>query len=192
VGGLGVDYLFGEDGRDLLFADGYVAFNGRLLPKSLEHAVCENLDDVLDAVLDADGLDGGPGDDTLYGGGGIDLLLGGPGNDTLSGAECTDMLFGQSGADLLLGGAGHDYLHGGRDKDDLRGDAGDDILYGGDGNVSDELRGGAGSDRFVFGGQANEIWWEQEARDFSDDDEWIYPWLLTDEELETYLQPDLA
>jgi Ca2+-binding RTX toxin-like protein len=192
VGGLGIDYLFGEDGRDQLFADGYVAFKGQLLPKSLEHAVCDTLDDILGAILEADGLDGGSGDDALYGGGGIDLLLGGPGNDTLSGAECTDLLFGQSGADLLQGGLGHDYLHGGLGEDDLRGGAGDDILYGGDSNATDELRGGAGSDRFVFGGQPAELWWEQEARDFSDDDEWIYPWLLTDEELEIYLQPDLA
>jgi Ca2+-binding RTX toxin-like protein len=118
AGGLGVDYLLGEDGRDQLFADGYVVFNGRLLPKSLEHAVCDTLEEAFDAILEADALDGGTGDDALYG--------------------------------------------------------------------------GPGSDQFVFGGQAAQVWWEQEARDFSDDDEWIYPWLLTDEELEIYLQPDFA
>jgi Ca2+-binding RTX toxin-like protein len=192
AGGLGVDYLLGEDGRDQLFADGFVVFKGRLLPKSLEHADYDTLEEALDAILEADALDGGPGDDALYGGGGIDLLLGGPGNDTLSGAECVDLLLGQSGVDLLQGGPGPDYLHGGLGVDDLRGDAGDDILYGGDGNVADALRGGRGSDRFVFGGQAAQVWWEQEAQDFDDDDEWVYPWLLTDEELEIYLQPGLA
>ena len=188
-----MDHLFGESGYDLLFADGTLLVAGKLSPKSLEHTDCDSWVDALLALADADVLDGGPNSDILYGGGGMDLLLGGDGNDTLSGAECVDLLFGQAGDDVLLGGTGNDYLNGGCGRDKLSGNAGDDILYGGDQNEMDELRGDAGSDRFVFGGQVGQVWWAQEARDFNNnDDEWIYLWLLSDEEVEIYTQPTLT
>ena len=187
-----MDQLFGESGRDQLFADGAVLIAGRLTPKSLEHPDCDSLADALAALADADVLSGGTEDDILYGGGGLDLLLGGDGSDTLSGAECVDLLFGQAGDDVLLGGAGDDYLNGGRGRDKLSGNEGNDILYGGDLNELDELRGGAGNDQFVFGGTIGQAWWEQEARDFNNnDDEWIYLWLLSDEDVQMYTQPAL-
>lgn len=190
VGDSGLDVLFGEAGRDQLFADGTQLIGGVLRPKSLEHADCDSLADAMAALADADLLNGGADDDSLYGGGGLDVLLGGDGNDTLSGAECVDLLFGQAGDDALYGGLGDDYLNGGRGKDKLSGNDGNDILYGGDDDELDELRGGAGSDRFVFAGMAGEAWWEQEARDFNrDDDEWIYLWLLSDEDILMYTQP---
>ena len=192
MGGLGMDLLFGDAGRDQLFADGAQMIGGQFKPKSLEHADCDSLEDALVALADADLLSGGSEDDMLYGGGGLDLLLGGDGNDTLSGAECVDLLFGQAGDDVLLGGAGDDYLNGGRGRDKLWGNDGNDILYGGDQNALDELRGGAGNDQFVFGGTIGQVQWEQESRDFNDnDDEWIYLWLLSDEDVQMYTQPAL-
>lgn len=191
--GFGGDQLYGDSGRDQLFADGATLLAGRWIAKSLEHADVESLAGALNALADADVLSGGPDDDILYGGGGMDLLLGGDGNDTLSGAECIDLLFGQAGDDALFGGTGDDYLNGGRGRDKLSGNDGDDILYGGDLNEMDELRGGAGSDQFVFGGQLGQEWWSQEVRDYSNnDDEWIYLWLLSDEDVETYTQPALT
>jgi Ca2+-binding RTX toxin-like protein len=192
VGGLGMDLLFGDAGRDQLFADGTLMVGGQLKPKSLEQPDIESLEDALEALADADLLSGGSEDDLLYGGGGMDLLLGGDGNDTLSGAECVDLLFGQAGDDVLLGGAGDDYLNGGRGRDKLSGNDGNDILYGGDLNALDELRGGAGNDQFVFGGTIGQALWEQEVRDFNNnEDEWIYLWLLSDEDVQMYTQPAL-
>jgi Ca2+-binding RTX toxin-like protein len=102
--------LYGEDGRDALWA-GSTA-------------------DILYGGNDGDWLSGGAGNDTLYGGnsasdGGVnsggstwtvtgvtgnfdDLLDGGTGNDVLIGGSGNDLLVGGLGSDTLTGGAGAD------------------------------------------------------------------------------------
>ncbi|MCG7867205.1 MAG: hypothetical protein JAY74_12655 [Candidatus Thiodiazotropha taylori] len=95
-----------------------------------------------------DNIQGGEGDDTIDGGAGNDWLSGNEGSDQLNGGEGTDQLFGGTGNDTLDGGAGGDRLLGGD---------GDDILYASDGDV---LRGDRGSDRYLYGPGAGDVWIE--------------------------------
>ena len=125
-------------------------------------------------------LAGGYGDDKLDGGGGADWLFGGRDNDVLDGGSGADVLYGDFGDYLLPNRAGpnvtgsFDHATGnvtvtesgktyGGDKmiyganggggADVAGnpivDMGDDVLNGGPDD--DQLHGGEGNDRFVFG-----------------------------------------
>jgi Ca2+-binding RTX toxin-like protein len=76
-------------------------------------------------------------------------VYGGVGNDTLTAADgIASRLYGYEGNDNLYGGAGNDLLDGGAGDDNLSGGTGNDILDGGAGN--DTLSGGAGSDTYLF------------------------------------------
>ncbi|GHC44322.1 calcium-binding protein [Neogemmobacter tilapiae] len=83
------------------------------------------------------GLLGTAVSDRLVGNGGNDTLTGLGGNDTLLGGTGNDRLFGGGGNDILKGGAGNDTINGGGD--------------GGSFPNIDQLFGGAGADRFIFG-----------------------------------------
>ncbi|MES9891291.1 MAG: calcium-binding protein, partial [Candidatus Thiodiazotropha sp.] len=89
------------------------------------------------------------GADRLYAYDGGDILDGLGGNDTLRGAAGNDQLSGNDGNDTLSGGDGNDVLAGGDGSDDLYGGPGDDQLSGGLGD-NDYLRGGSGSDTYLF------------------------------------------
>ncbi|MBT9445605.1 MAG: cadherin domain-containing protein [Hyphomonadaceae bacterium] len=142
-GGLGNDTISGGDlGNDLLGSEG------------------------------DDTLVGGKLDDWLFGGVGNDRLFAGAANfaftDTVFAGETAaiiaatsvdagngDLLDGGDGDDRLYGGRGSDWLKGGAGVDVLIGGAGGDIIEGGAGDdrgVNGEafLRGGAGSDQYVF------------------------------------------
>lgn len=172
-GGLGNDYLFGDEGSDTLRGGSGVD----LLHGGLG-------DDVLDGEEDNDELLGGEGADELYGGAGEDILWGWAlgwgynpysvasygiingqvvvdGNDILDGGADSDQLYGFAGDDILQGGegddilwgdnlpnrsfalSGSDFLSGGTGNDELLGDGGDDTLFGGPGD--DKLWGDSGS-----------------------------------------------
>lgn len=153
------DALYGHGGRDWLFGNGG--------------------NDTLIAGDDADTLYGGFGNDAIYGGNtfassgdGADWIAAGTGSDTVYGNEGDDSIFGGSGvvdvsdvADVIDGGSGNDILYGNGGDDLLIGGLGNDTLYGGAGadtleggegvdviigNISDDIRGGAGIDRFVL------------------------------------------
>ena len=88
-------------------------------------------------------------------------LFGGDGNDTLIGGSGTDVLFGGAGNDFVAGGAGNDTLFGGDGNDFLDGDQGADVGFLGAGNDvfrwdqgdgSDRVEGGSGSDQVLFNG----------------------------------------
>ncbi len=81
----GVDYIYGEEGDDLIFGD-----NG---------------------VEQPNGTDNGQGD-TIEGGIGNDIIDGNGGNDTISGGIDNDIIYGGSGNDTIDGGAGNDSLYG--------------------------------------------------------------------------------
>ena len=84
-------------------------------------------------------LQGEAGDDKMYGEGGNDELYGGNGKDTLDGGNDNDTLVGGLGNDNLVGGDGIDYLNGyGRTLTDA--------------SQFDTLKGGAGTDYFILGG----------------------------------------
>jgi Ca2+-binding RTX toxin-like protein len=125
-GGLGDDFLWGQNGKDKLNGDRGV-----------------------------DELYGGNDDDTLNGGAGNDIVEGGDDNDTINGGDGTDLLYGDDleespriiGNDTISGGNGNDKIFGGRGNDKLIGNAGADELSGDRGN--DELQGGTGSDRLI-------------------------------------------
>jgi Ca2+-binding RTX toxin-like protein len=146
VGSAYGDFLFGDDGRNVLRGG---AGNDRLL--------------------------GGAGDDLLEGGGGNDVLAGGPGNDEPLGGDGNDTADFFSGekivrretyagvgvvADLAAGTAtggdqvgsdrlaGIENLHGTEYNDRLLGNAGANRLTGDEG--ADELVGRGGADRFDY------------------------------------------
>lgn len=107
TGSTGDDRLFGGDGNDLLYGDGYLdigsispadiaSLNFQMTFSTKGYATSVNLTnfDVVSALES--------GDDLLYGGAGNDLLWGGGGND---------ILLGEKDHDTLLGGTGNDYLY---------------------------------------------------------------------------------
>lgn len=122
-----------------------------------------------DALLldagDANGVDGGPGDDRLdtplgdgvtEGGAGNDwlrggfLLHGGAGNDTLEPRGLHSAAYGDDGDDLLADSDNRaQSMYGGRGDDAIIARDGNDVLYGNSGE--DELQGGRGADD-LFGG----------------------------------------
>ena len=147
-GGLNADFLFGDDGDDLLVGleMDNSAFTTSGVVQPFDGETSGN-----------DELNGGSGADAIYGFDGKDVLYGGEGNDTgtitvrdyTSALRTTQAgLFGGTGNDYLDGGRGNDYLDGGDDHDTVIGGEGSDRLTGGYGN--DVLTGGAGGDAFLF------------------------------------------
>ena len=113
--------------------------------------------------LPAAQLFGGDGNDTLTGGSSNDSLFGQDGNDSLFGGAGNDLLSGGSGNDFIAGGAGNDTLLGGNGNDFLDGDQGADVAFLGAGNDvfrwdqgdgSDVVHGGSGTDELLFNGFA--------------------------------------
>ncbi|MEW8586310.1 MAG: calcium-binding protein, partial [Candidatus Thiodiazotropha sp.] len=105
--------------------------------------------DRLYAYDGGDILDGLGGNDTLHGAAGDDQLSGNDGDDLLIASEGNDVVNGNAGNDTLSGGDGNDVLAGGDGSDVLYGGPGDDQLSGGLGD-GDYLRGGSGSDTYLF------------------------------------------
>jgi Ca2+-binding RTX toxin-like protein len=127
-----------------------------------------------DAILNAEVIVGGTGNDSLVGGTGGDYLLGGGGDDALLGEDFSDLLVGDlaggsdavgqlqlgrlglsaearsatSGEDSAYGGPGEDFLRGDSGADRLYGTVDDDVVVGNDGN--DLVNGGPGTNR-VYG-----------------------------------------
>jgi Ca2+-binding RTX toxin-like protein len=123
----GAEYLWGDDGNDVL--NGGVARGGN----------------GNDTILNADDALGDAGNDTITGTNSLiypDRLLGGPGNDTISAGAGDDYVYGNSGNDRILGGPGKDALYGGPGNDTIYGNSGNDHLEGGPGK--DVLSGGPG------------------------------------------------
>ena len=170
------DFLFGEAGDDILFADPFAlgpqgatldggAGNDRLIGEQGNDLMFGGVDndimyggdgnDIAHGDLGADTINGGGGDDIILGDGapfpvgGNDVLHGDGGNDTLDGGAGEDQLYGDEGKDLLKGGDGRDYLFGGREGDGLLGQAGNDVLVSGfmDANY---MLGGQGNDTFFM------------------------------------------
>jgi len=142
TGGIGNDWLNGNDGEDALVGGG-----GNDLIHGGEGA---------DVMIGGDGddtLNGEAGDDTIDGGDGNDQLIGEEGRDRLLGRGGDDSLYGGDGSDQLIGHAGNDRLNGGSGNDFLLGDEGSDALWGGNGN--DVLSGDADNDR-LFGQSGND------------------------------------
>jgi Ca2+-binding RTX toxin-like protein len=123
------------------------------------------------------GLNGGPGPDTLvgspgghdviFGGGGADsitsrgvddvvngnagpdTIIGGPGNDTILGDKGRDSITLTSGNNMAFGNQGNDTLIAGTGNDTIYGKGGADLIEGGEGN--DQLNGSAGKDTIIGG-----------------------------------------
>lgn len=99
-----------------------------------------------------DTLTGGSSNDTLAGQDGNDSLFGGAGNDTLSGGSGNDFIAGGAGNDVLSGGAGNDFLDGDQGADVAFLGAGDDVFRWDQGDGSDVVHGGSGTDELLFNG----------------------------------------
>ena len=99
-------------------------------------------------TVQADRIDGAPGNDAIYGDAGDDTIGGGDGNDS--------WLFGDAGDDVIRGGAGNDVIGGGAGNDHwLSGDNGNDTILGGEGD--DTLSGGDGNDGWLSGDAGDDV-----------------------------------
>ncbi|MEF8756300.1 MAG: hypothetical protein V5B60_20575 [Accumulibacter sp.] len=194
-GGTGADSLIGGDGSDSYYVDDagdsvgetnaspatggtdqvftYLAAytlgahieNGRILATGAANLAGNALDNLLDAGVGNNLLDGAGGNDTLsylyaVSGSGVSVSLaiagaqatGGSGSDTLiaienlAGSAWDDTLRGDANANRLDGAQGNDFLNGDAGNDTLDGGAGNDRLWGGTG--ADSLIGGDGSDSY--------------------------------------------
>ena len=70
---------------------------------------------------------------------------------TFNGSTGNDVIGGSGLVDTLNGGDDNDTIYGHSGNDDINGDNGNDRLDGGPGDVDDDLDGGAGIDRSVYG-----------------------------------------
>jgi len=86
---------------------------------------------------------GGSGADTLTGNSDVNVLHGGAGSDTLVGGAGADQLFGDGGNDTLVGGTSGDQISG---------NDGNDLLVWNNGDGSDSMDGGAGTDTVQVNG----------------------------------------
>ncbi|MGQ9866955.1 MAG: calcium-binding protein [Pseudanabaenaceae cyanobacterium] len=139
------DFLFGDEGNDLIYGDS--------LPGGVAPSANKSLRDFIDGGDGNDTLFGQGEDDTILGSAGFDFINGGDGNDSLLGNADDDTVFGETGRDTILGGDGNDVLDGGTDPDSVSGEAGNDSINGASGN--DVLFGNAGRDT-IFGGLGND------------------------------------
>lgn len=178
IGTYGFNELYGEDGDDILIADGIVSDNGG---SSIANRVWGGTgNDIIelnatsygtgaDASNEAYGDEGddritslayvGSGSDTYFGSADT-LLYGGSGNDVLTATTTYNFGEGENieGGATLYGGDGDDtlrvyggvenILNGGAGDDTLTGGAGNDRIIGGSG--ADQLRGAGGDDAFVY------------------------------------------
>jgi len=154
VGNQFSNVLKGNDGNDMLFADGFAIQHGNdelgllgLPTTNLEFVPTLGEADAnygkIDKGIYEDGAstlspntpDRNKQHDTLDGGDGNDLLVGGWGNDTLSGGDGNDILIADKGDDMLRGGAGEDSVLGGDGNDRFYADmdGANDKYVGGDG-----------------------------------------------------------
>ncbi|MGP6089380.1 hypothetical protein [Antarctobacter jejuensis] len=192
IGGLGADQLLGgADSDTASYAGAAAGLIADLQIPGLNtgeaagdtYVDVENLlgsafGDILRGDANANGLDGGLGDDTLIGRDGDDTLVGGLGADRLiGGADDDTASYAGSSAGLIadlqipglntgeaagdtyvdvenvLGSAFGDILRGNASANQLNGDNGNDTLTGRDGD--DTLIGGLGADRLIGGADSD-------------------------------------
>jgi Ca2+-binding RTX toxin-like protein len=173
-GGLGLEFLNGDDGDDDIYT------GGRLRRKDIavggEEASGGPGDDrMYSAAVGPDGapvfskpgdalsngddfnvlvafhgderndhLVGNDSDEILLGDSGDDVISAHGGLDQISGNGGNDRIYGGRGPDTILGNGGNDLIIGGPGNDDLQGNKGDDVLFGRTGR--DEISGGYGID----------------------------------------------
>jgi Ca2+-binding RTX toxin-like protein len=177
IGGDGDDQVFGGDGDDRLiwnagddndvleggentdiaevFGNGVaevftVAANGARVRLDRTDPASSNLDIGTTESLQ---LDMGGGNDTFSASGNLAALIGltvngGDGNDTILGGNGDDVLLG----DNLLGAGGNDFIDGNQGDDTAFMGAGDDVFQWDQGDGSDVVSGGSGSDTVLFNG----------------------------------------
>ena len=156
-GGYGQDNITAEDGNDVVYGhDDNDTIDGGAGDDYINGG---NGDDTIESGAGDDLAYGGKNNDLLFGNDGNDQLRGDSGNDVVSGDNGNDILYGGYGLDLLIGGFGNDTLSGNSDNDILVDGYGEDSFSGGYGDdllisvrdgSNDTLRGGSGSDTFVF------------------------------------------
>ncbi|MFM6985497.1 MAG: hypothetical protein ACKOXQ_02580 [Hydrogenophaga sp.] len=141
-----------------------------------------------------DTLTGGTSGDYLYGGAGIDTLTGNDGNDYLDGGAEDDTLIGGKGNDTLVGGAGKDVMTGGDDDDTFIWNSisefeefdeitdftsGKDTLWFSATSLGDEFFTtekvlGADGKPIVVGPGVDDVFYDPEDSDSTDDDVYVY------------------
>ena len=135
--GEGDDYLFGDDGDDLISggkgADTLWGDDADIMTiaAGVPTYTLENAWDAAEMRYKEYGLESG--DDTIYGGEGKDIVHAGAGDDYVYGDEGVDTLYGSAGEDTIWGGDGGDLLFTGTGWDTVFGGPGCDYIYSQDG-----------------------------------------------------------
>jgi Ca2+-binding RTX toxin-like protein len=184
------DYLMGEEGNDLIYADEETSLTALPSLSNFGGAVADNrIGDDLFGGIDNDILVGSVRRDVILGGAGKDLILGGAGDDVLNGDQDRrpgDVMFDFNwGSGFSTGytvferaqarwvdryleaapGGDADTIYGGAGNDRIHGMLGGDILYGEDGD--DVMTGDEGKD-YLYGGNDDDQIDGGDAADFID------------------------
>ncbi|MFC3230920.1 hypothetical protein ACFOGJ_26985, partial [Marinibaculum pumilum] len=177
------DNLDGGSGRDTLFSDGDITFDGNARLSSIEAIEIDGGGRIL-GTGDSQGfdfddmtltgvteIDGGAGNDTItgpdgvslsyVGGSGTDRIEAGDGDDTIDGGDHNDTLYGNDGDDSMSGGEGTNYMEGGDGDDTMTAGSQNDTLHGGRGD--DMLDAGAGYNA-VYGGDGDDTLYVTDGR----------------------------
>ena len=140
VGEMGVDFLFGQAGNDMLsnLTPGVITVDGLPVPFGTFFFGNTGNDQMFGSnttiagtfPLLGDFMFGNDGDDLAQANAGTDFVFGNEGNDTLDGGRNTDFVFGNRGQDTVIGNEGSDlYPHTGDDTYSVR--PADDLVLGG-------------------------------------------------------------
>lgn len=153
IGGSGNDSMTGSAGDQFYGGAGDDSVNLTQLTSSVTIDIANGYTlsgGLFGAIVDAEALFTGSGNDVVVSFTGMSLVELGAGDDWIAdySAGANDLFRGQDGNDALYGLGGDDLLNGGAGVDLLIGGPGNDTLVGGDG--FDWLQGGAGSDLFGY------------------------------------------
>jgi Ca2+-binding RTX toxin-like protein len=153
IGGSGNDFMIGSAGDQFYGGAGDDSVNLTQLASSVTIDIANGYTlsgGLFGAIVDAEALFTGSGNDVVVSFTGMSLVELGAGDDWIAdySAGANDLFRGQDGNDALYGLGGDDFLEGGAGVDLLIGGPGNDTLVGGDG--FDWLQGGAGSDLFGY------------------------------------------
>jgi Ca2+-binding RTX toxin-like protein len=97
------------------------------------------------------------GDPDIFGGIGDDLLVGSPIADNIFGGAGNDVIQGLGGVDNLYGEVGNDQITGGTENDNMFGGDDGDTLIWNNGDGTDVMEGGAGTDTTIVNGRGTAV-----------------------------------
>ena len=134
-GGLGNDQYYVDIASDIVVEQNILGGGTDTIWSSVTLTIAANVEGLNltgGAALNGTGRDGA--NDAIIGNNAVNVLMGLSGDDQLYGVGGADQLYGGAGLDYLSGGTEDDYLSGGSEADTFFGGAGNDIIVGGAGD----------------------------------------------------------